>query len=222
MKLFTLRLRRIFLTSAVFLVGGLSSASLFAQDDADDTVADVEEPADLGNIAVTGSRIARTEMEGAQPVTVITNEQMAIRGYVTVFEALNDLTQNNGFKFEGPEAQLFTPDVQTLNLRGTGVGTTLVLVNGRRLTNYPAAYQSTTSVFNYGAIPAAAVERIEILATGASSIYGSDAIAGVVNIILRDDINETSVNLGPRFSRVSCSSAVPSARHSSTRSVTRF
>jgi outer membrane receptor protein involved in Fe transport len=113
-----------------------------------------------------------------------------------VFEALNDLTQNNGFKFEGPEfTSGFTPDVQTLNLRGTGVGTTLVLVNGRRLTNYPAAYQSSTMVFNYGAIPAAAVERIEILATGASAIYGSDAIAGVVNIILRNDINDTNVNL---------------------------
>ena len=184
--------RRILVAGALVLSGGLLATNALAQDDEE---ADRESPAELGEIKITGSRISRTELEGAQPVTVITNSEMAVRGYTTVFEALNDLTQNNGFKFEGPEAQLFTPDVQTLNLRGTGVGTTLVLVNGRRLTNYPAAYQSDTSVFNYGAIPAAAVERIEILATGASAIYGSDAIAGVVNIILREDLDETNVNL---------------------------
>ena len=186
--------RRILVAGALVLSGGLLSMNALAQDQ-DDPEADRESPAELGEIKITGSRISRTQLEGAQPVTVITNADMAVRGYTTVFEALNDLTQNNGFKFEGPESQLFTPDVQTLNLRGTGVGTTLVLVNGRRLSNYPAAYQSNTSVFNYGAIPSAAVERIEILATGASAIYGSDAIAGVVNIILRDDLDETNVNL---------------------------
>ena len=191
MKTSTLRWRQILVAGALILTGGLLSMNAVAQDD----MADEDSPAELGEIKITGSRISRTELEGAQPITVITNADMAVRGYTTVFEALNDLTQNNGFKFEGPESQLFTPDVQTLNLRGTGVGTTLVLVNGRRLSNYPAAYQSNTSVFNYGAIPSAAVERIEILATGASAIYGSDAIAGVVNIILRNDIDETNINL---------------------------
>lgn len=181
------------LVAAVFMtVGGLLSMNVLAQDDA---AAEDESAADLGDIKITGSRISRTEMEGAQAVTVITNSDMAVRGYTTVFEALTDLTQNNGFKFEGPESQLFTPDVQTLNLRSIGVGSTLVLVNGRRLSNYPSAYQSTTTVFNFGAIPAAAVERIEILSTGASAIYGSDAIAGVVNIILREDLDETNINL---------------------------
>lgn len=184
--------RQILAAGALALAGGLLSASALAQDDA---AIEEDTPADLGEIKITGSRISRTELEGAQAVTVITNEDMAVRGYTTVFEALNDLTQNNGFKYEGPEAQLFTPDVQTLNLRSIGVGSSLVLVNGRRLSNYPAAYQSDTTVFNFGAIPAAAVERIEILSTGASAIYGSDAIAGVVNIILRNDIDETNINL---------------------------
>jgi outer membrane receptor for ferrienterochelin and colicin len=175
------------------LAGGLMSTSALAQDE--EGVIDDEAAAELGRIKVTGSRISRTEMEGAQAVTVITNNDMAVRGYTTVFEALNDLVQNNGYKFEGPESQLFTPDVQTLNLRSIGVGSSLVLVNGRRVSNYPAAYQSDTTVFNYGGIPAAAVERIEILSTGASAIYGSDAIVGVVNIILRQDINDTNVNL---------------------------
>ena len=153
-----------------------------------------EEAADLEKISVTGSRIKRTDIEGPAQVITIDTEVMSERGYTTVYEALTDLTINNGFKFEGPEAQLFTPDVQTLNLRGFGVGTTLVLINGKRLTNYPAAYQSNTTVFNFGAIPIAAVERIEVLAQGASAIYGSDAVAGVINIILRSDIDETTIN----------------------------
>jgi len=154
-----------------------------------------EEAAELGKVTVTGSRIKRAELEGPQPILVIDQEQMNERGYTTVYEALADLTINNGYKFEGAESQLFTPDVQTINLRGFGVGTTLTLINGRRLTNYPAAYQSNATVFSFGAIPVAAIERIEILATGASAIYGSDAVAGVVNIILRQDIDETTVNV---------------------------
>lgn len=186
------RWRHIFAGATLALAGGLLSSGALAQDD---RASEDESAAELGRIKVTGSRISRTELEGAQPVTVITNSDMAIRGYTTVFEALNDLVQNNGYKFEGPESQLFTPDVQTLNLRSIGVGSSLVLVNGRRVSNYPAAYQSDTTVFNYGAIPSAAVERIEILSTGASAIYGSDAIVGVVNIILREDLNDTTVNL---------------------------
>ncbi|MEJ8568190.1 TonB-dependent receptor domain-containing protein [Elongatibacter sediminis] len=167
------------------------SGATLAQEESDDE----DDSADLDRIAVTGSRIKRTDIEGPAQVITIDREQISDRGYTTVFEALSDLTINNGFKFEGPESALFTPDVQTLNLRGFGVGNTLVLINGRRLTNYPAAYQSNATVFNFGAIPIASVERIEVLAQGASAIYGSDAVAGVINIILRSDIDETTVNV---------------------------
>jgi outer membrane receptor protein involved in Fe transport len=140
-----------------------------------------------------GSHQARRHRwAGAGPV--IDQVELQTRGYTTVYEALQDLTINNGYKFEGAEAALFTPDVQTINLRGFGVGTTLTLINGRRLANYPAAYQSNATVFSFGSIPIAAVERIEILATGASAIYGSDAVSGVVNIILRQDINGTTID----------------------------
>ncbi|MGH8499276.1 MAG: TonB-dependent receptor plug domain-containing protein, partial [Methylococcales bacterium] len=168
------------------------SGAIFAQDDAEESDA---ETAELNLILVTGSRIKRTDIEGPAPIIVIDQEELAERGYTTVYEALADLTINNGFKFEGPETTNgFSPDVQTLNLRGFGVGETLTLINGRRLTNYPAAYQSNATVFNYGSIPVAAIERIEILATGASAIYGSDAVAGVINIILRQDINDTTID----------------------------
>jgi outer membrane receptor for ferrienterochelin and colicin len=166
--------------------------SAWAQDEQG---SDEDDSATLNRITVTGSRIKRTEMEGPAPVIVIDRLEMSERGYTTVFEALSDLTINNGFKFEGAESALFTPDVQTINLRGFGVGTTLTLINGRRLTNYPAAYQSNATVFSYGSIPVAAIERIEILSTSASAIYGSDAVAGVVNIILRSNIDETTVNV---------------------------
>jgi len=157
--------------------------------------ADEEGNVELDKISVVGSHIKRTDLEGPAPVYIIDQEMMSKRGFVTVSEALDSLAINNGFMFEGPEAASFTPDVQTINLRSFGVGQTLVLVNGRRLTNYPAAYQSQSTVFNFGAIPVVAVERIEVLATGASAIYGSDAIAGVVNIVLRSDIDGNTVNL---------------------------
>jgi outer membrane receptor protein involved in Fe transport len=163
----------------------------WAQVDASD---EGEAIAVLDRIVVTGSRIKRGELEGAAPVIIIDQQQMSERGYTTVFEALSNLTINNGYKIESPEFGGFTPDVQTINLRGFGVGTTLTLINGRRLANYPAAYQSNATVFSYGAIPVAAIERIEILTTGASAIYGSDAVAGVVNIILRSNLDQTTVN----------------------------
>jgi outer membrane receptor protein involved in Fe transport len=166
------------------------SGSAIAQEDS----AEADDTADIEKIAVTGSRIKRVGIDGPAPVLVIDQVELAERGYTTVFEALQDLTINNGYKFEGAESALFTPDVQTINLRGFGVGTTLTLINGRRLANYPAAYQSNATVFSFGSIPIAAVERIEILATGASAIYGSDAVSGVVNIILRQDIDDTTVN----------------------------
>ncbi|MGD2129069.1 MAG: TonB-dependent receptor [Lysobacterales bacterium] len=172
-------------------MGNFAWAQGTQSDDADSSASDTK---DLGKVVVTGSRIKRSELEGPQPILVIDQEQMTERGYTTVYEALSDLSINNGYKFEGAEAALFTPDVETINLRGFGVGTTLTLINGRRLTNYPAAYQSNATVFSFGSIPVAAIERIEILATGASAIYGSDAVAGVVNIILKSDIDETTVN----------------------------
>jgi outer membrane receptor for ferrienterochelin and colicin len=168
------------------------TGTTWAQDDAAE---ESDESASLDRIAVTGSRIKRSELEGPQNVIVIDQAEMNERGYATVFEALDRLAFNNGFKFEGAETTNgFSPDAQTISLRSFGTGTTLLLINGRRLANYPVAYQSNTTIFDYGSIPVAAVERIEILSQGASAIYGSDAVAGVVNIVLRSDINQTTVN----------------------------
>ncbi len=177
---------------ALMVASTLSTTSVYAEESEENSA----ENKDENKVIVTGSRIKRAQAEGAAPVIRITNEDMSERGYTTVSEALKNLTQNNGFQFEGAESTNgFTPDVQTLNLRSSGVGTTLTLINGRRIANYPAAFQASSSVVNFGAIPAAAVESIEILATGASAIYGSDAVAGVININLKEEVDDTSINL---------------------------
>ncbi len=171
---------------------GIGASSAYAAEPVDSQDKDKKEKEE--RIEITGSRIKRTDLEDAAPVVVISNEEMQARGHLTVSEALRNLSQNTG-QIQGAEFAGFTPDVQTVNLRSIGVGYTLMLVNGRRAAAYPAAYNSETSVANYGAIPTAAVERVEILTTGASAIYGSDAVAGVINIILKKNIDETTLNV---------------------------
>src|SRR5690606_39119009 len=139
----------------------------------------------LNKVVVTGSRIKRAEIEGPAPVTIITAEELEQQGFSTVYDALNTLTQFTGSVQNELTQNGFTPNASFLNLRGLGPGYQLVLINGRRAADYPLPYNSQSNAVNLNAIPAAAIERIEILSTGASSIYGSDAVAGVVNIIMR-------------------------------------
>ncbi len=150
---------------------------------------------DTKKITVLGSRIKRTQAEGAQPVIVINQDEATEKGYITVFDALKNLSQNTGTVQGSEFSGGFTPDLQTINLRGFGVGKTLFLINGRRVANYPAVYNSDTSAANLANIPFAAVEEIQVLTTGASAIYGSDAVSGVVNVILKKDMDETVFNL---------------------------
>ena len=140
----------------------------------------------LDKVQVTGSRIKRAQIEGPSPVTVITAEQMRQEGFVTVAEAIDSIAQNTGsVQNDFNAAGGFTPNASPVNLRGLGPGRTLLLINGRRANDYPFPYNGRSNFQNLGNVPAAAVERIEILSGGASAIYGSDAVAGVVNVVLR-------------------------------------
>jgi iron complex outermembrane receptor protein len=155
---------------------------VFAQSDAP--------PAEPIRVEVTGSRIPRTEAETALPVQTITREEIARGGWTTAYEVLAHVAAN----FNGMSAQLSignggNPGMSSANLRGIGDGNTLVLLNGRRLSNY--AFLSGAP--NVDAIPISAIERVEILKDGASSIYGTDAIAGVVNFITRKDFRGVEV-----------------------------
>ena len=149
-----------------------------------------EDVEDVGRVTVTGSRIKRTDIEGASPLLVITRDDIDNAGFNTVFDAVSSLSQNTG-ETVGEQFQAgFNPNINAINLRDFGPGRTLVLVNGKRMADYPYPYNGEASSFNYASIPLAVVDRIEVLAAGASSIYGSDAIAGVINVITIDGLEE--------------------------------
>jgi outer membrane receptor protein involved in Fe transport len=146
-----------------------------------------EEAALLGKVTVTGSHIRRAQIEGPQPIQVFTPEMVRNVGGVKLGDYLDYLPINQlSTDARGNLMDAFKPaGASFFNLRGLGWETTLTLVNGRRAASY-AAY-GVGSFVNINAIPLAAIERVEILKDGASAIYGSDAIAGAVNIIMRDD-----------------------------------
>jgi iron complex outermembrane receptor protein len=133
-------------------------------------------------IEVTGSHIYRSEIESALPVQVITREDIERSGSNTVAELMSRVSANVlGQNDQLSISSFRPPGLSSVNLRGIGSGDTLVLLNGRRVANY--AFDG--SAVDVNSIPLAAVERVEILKDGASAIYGSDAVAGVVNFILR-------------------------------------
>lgn len=164
-------------------VGAASTASFgnaFAQEQEQDSAAT------LDRIEVTGSRIKRVDVETSQPVFVLTREDISKNGQVSIGDILQDMsvagaaintTFNNGGNGQ-----------TRVDLRDLGTVRTLVLVNGRRWSS------DLDGGVDLNTIPVAAIERVEVLKDGASAIYGSDAVAGVVNIILRRDYDGLSVS----------------------------
>jgi iron complex outermembrane recepter protein len=149
----------------------------------------------LDRVTVTGSRIARANVEGPAPVVVITSEEIERQGFTTVWESLGTLNQFTGNAQNETDVTGQSPNGQFVNLRGLGPGYQLILLNGRRLAEYPQPYGGQSSAVSTGSIPAAAVERIEVMSGGASAIYGSDAVAGVINIITKTNYEGDTVRL---------------------------
>ena len=162
---------------------GLFSTPTFAQDSDED--ADVEE------VIVTGSRIGRSEYSGINPVTLITSEDIEASGQLNISEVLRSTVQNTlgstyeGFQNGGTDANI--------SLRGAGSGRTLILLDGKRM---PGSPKQSGAAANINVIPTAAIDRVEILTDGASAIYGGDAAAGVVNVILKDNFEGVSFRGG--------------------------
>lgn len=182
-------------TSGLITVAGslLLSANASAQQS---STADLREDTML-EVIVVGSRIKRTESEGPAPVTTITREQMDREGFTTVYEALYSLTQSTGSDVAGQVlagSGSPTANASTVDLRGLGPGRTLVLFNGRRAADYPLPFNGVSNLVNLNAIPVAALERIEVLSSGASAIYGSDAVAGVINFVMRDHFDGIEIS----------------------------
>ncbi|MGK5019870.1 TonB-dependent receptor plug domain-containing protein [Janthinobacterium sp. LB2P10] len=146
-------------------------------------------------VVVTGSRIPRASLEGPSSVTILTGDEITKQGYKNVFDALTNQVQNSGFTQGEDFGNTFTPSANTISLRGLGPNHTLILLNGRRLADFPIAYEGTVNFTNLANIPSSIVDRIEILNGGASAIYGSDAIAGVVNVILKKQTEGFDINV---------------------------
>jgi len=155
-----------------------------------------EEAVKLEKEQVTGSHIKRTDIEGPSPVLVVDRADIEATGAATVSQVLRRLTINSGPSFDEKFTNSFAPGSAGISFRGLGQDATLVLLNGRRVSNYGFAQNINDAFVDLNSIPLGAVERIEILKDGASAIYGSDAIAGVVNIILRKDYEGTEIGFG--------------------------
>jgi len=145
-------------------------------------------PASESAITVTGTRIRRPNLESTVPITSITGDSILQNGDTNVGEALNDLPQlRSTFAQQNPGLGIGIAGLNLLDLRGLGTQRTLVLVNGRR--HVPADILNNAVSVDINSIPSDLIERVDIVTGGSSAIYGSDAIAGVVNFILRRDFN---------------------------------
>jgi iron complex outermembrane receptor protein len=150
-----------------------------------------DQDAQLGAVVVTGSRIRQERPDGASPVEILDADEMIEKGFNNVMEALGSLTQNSGGVFDAQAGagtgNAYTESASFVDLRNMGSSRTLVLIDGRRMPVFPISNGGDNFV-NLNTIPLAAVERIEVVTDGGSAVYGSDAIAGVVNVILRKEI----------------------------------
>jgi iron complex outermembrane receptor protein len=136
-------------------------------------------------VSVTGSNIRRVETDTAAPIQVITREDIQASGLQTIQDVVRQITANNNGSISPSFYNGFSASGTAVSLRGLGPNNTLLLVNGRRMANFGLADDGHVSYVDLSQIPFDAVDRIEILKDGASAIYGSDAVAGVVNVILR-------------------------------------
>ena len=167
------------LTLSIMALALVSSPVSMAQDD-QQAAGDVEE------ITVTGSRIKRDTINSASVVTTITAEDIEESQALILADALR-LSTYNTFGSFGPTAGSSAMSNATVSVRGLGSSRTLVLMDGRRMPGSP--HLGGAGAVNINMIPTVAVERVEILADGASSVYGSDAIAGVINVITKKNFD---------------------------------
>jgi iron complex outermembrane recepter protein len=169
--------------AAALAVGGvamLATSTVIAQDSGQ-------------RVEVTGSRIKRTDSETASPVQVLTREDIERTGKTSIQDVLRGLTSDGVGSIPASFSAGFASGSSAVSLRGLGVNSTLVLVNGRRMTTYGLADDGTRNFVDLNSIPLEAVERVEVLKDGASAIYGADAVGGVVNVILKKSYTGGSI-----------------------------
>ena len=170
-----------------YLTCGFAIAFLFPVTGSSPALAQGDDSSEIEEIVVTGSRLRRDDLSAPSPTVIVSEEAVRLSGRGTLEGLLNELPQLNA-DFTSSTANISQAGLHTANLRSLGAVRTLVLVNGKRFT--PADESGLTDLSR---IPDALIERIEVITGGASAVYGSDAIAGAVNFIMRDDFEGLDV-----------------------------
>jgi iron complex outermembrane receptor protein len=157
--------------------------------------------ASLDTIVVTGSYIRRTDTESPSPVDVIDSADILKSGMTTIADVIHSLSADNSGTLTSNFSGAMAGGASGVSLRGLTVDATLVLVDGHRMATYPLADDGQRPFVDIGSLPLGIVDRVEVLKDGASAIYGSDAIAGVVNIITKKEFTgfDLSTNLGSSY-----------------------
>ena len=152
---------------------------------------DTPAPQQMQRVEITGSSIKRIDAETALPVQVITREQIQKSGATNVEQLLQTISSvsSSGGLTTASASGRTTGGISAVSLHGLTSIRTLVLLNGRRIAPYGIGFTGDSVSVDVNSIPLAAIERVEVLKDGASAVYGSDAIAGVVNFILRQEFN---------------------------------
>ncbi len=177
-----------FRLAALPLAAGLAAGSTAAQ--AQSTSTEATPP----RVVITGSHIRRTDLETPSPVLTLSAQDIARSGYSSVADVLSSLSANNMGSLGQATPAAFGAGGSGISLRGLTVGATLVLIDGQRMAPYPLPDDGQRDFVDINSIPIDAVERIEVLKDGASAIYGSDAMAGVVNVILKKQHQGTTLH----------------------------
>ncbi|WP_077442933.1 TonB-dependent receptor [Rhodanobacter sp. C05] len=190
------------ITMAIVAALALGYTSAYAQSAQTDTSQQSTDQAPdntkvkkLEAVTVTGSLIPQTQIETAQPVITITADQLKAKGFTTVAEALQQQSFSTGSVQGSQDTNSFTTGAQTLSLFGLSPSYTKYLINGLPMGNFPGLYNGSDVFNNISGIPADLVDHIDILPGGQSSLYGSDAIAGVINIVLKKQVDAPTVDV---------------------------
>lgn len=177
------------------ILGAAVAAPAFAQNA-------TEEPTVVDEIVVVGSQIRGAKVTAALPVTVVSEDDIIAAAPASGDDLFRSIPQMGDVTFNSSylpnTSNSARGDTGSVNLRSLGIGNTLVLLNGRRVVGHPTSQANEHLVpvltYNTNAIPVSGLKRLEVLRDGAAAIYGADAVAGVVNTVLRDDMNDWTVS----------------------------
>jgi iron complex outermembrane receptor protein len=192
--------RALLASSCLAMLAALACLSSGAARAADSAASDqASDQGELPEVYVTGSRIKRAaDAETVENVQVISAQEIQSSGQETVADYLRTISATFGNSANESFYNSFAPGASMVGLRGLSGKDTLILLNGRRITDYGLFQNLSDSFVDLNVIPAAAIDHIEILKSGGGAVYGSDAVAGVINIILKQNTTEKTVEFGGR------------------------